>query len=111
MKKRENARNFRITQGKGFGITFANGWGISVQFGAGNYCDHYNGTISTEAFREQGEQGSDTAECAVFDPAGNFVHNKRIGMEHGVSNRSTPEEVARLIAWVVKQQSSQGSGQ
>ena len=29
---------FKITQGKGFQVTFANGWTASVQFGVENYC-------------------------------------------------------------------------
>jgi hypothetical protein len=42
-----------ITQGKGFQITFPNGWTASVQFGTGNYCDNrshevFNGYHSCE---------------------------------------------------------------
>ena len=33
---------FKITEGKGFHITFANGYTVSVQFGPDNYCDHYH---------------------------------------------------------------------
>lgn len=29
---------FRITDRKGFQVTFENGWTVSVQFGYGNYC-------------------------------------------------------------------------
>jgi hypothetical protein len=29
---------FRATQGKGFDVTFANGWTVSVQWGPRNYC-------------------------------------------------------------------------
>ena len=29
---------FSISANKGFQMTFANGWTVSVQFGAGNYC-------------------------------------------------------------------------
>ena len=31
---------FLITAGKGFQITFENGWTVSVQFGSGNYCEN-----------------------------------------------------------------------
>lgn len=44
---------FRSTENKGFQLTFANGWTISVQFGKGNYCngnrdksDNFNRTQS-----------------------------------------------------------------
>lgn len=33
---------FRITRGKGFHVSFPNGYTVSVQFGPGNYCDHYD---------------------------------------------------------------------
>ena len=33
---------FKITDGKGFHITFKNGWTASVQFGYGNYCVNKN---------------------------------------------------------------------
>ena len=33
---------FRITDNKGFHLTFKNGVTISVQFGIGNYGDNYN---------------------------------------------------------------------
>lgn len=29
---------FKITERKGFHMTFENGWTVSVQFGYGNYC-------------------------------------------------------------------------
>ena len=31
---------FAITRGKGFHLTFANGWTVSVQWGNGNYCSN-----------------------------------------------------------------------
>lgn len=31
---------FAITRAKGFHMTFANGWTVSVQFGYENYCDN-----------------------------------------------------------------------
>ena len=33
---------FKITSGKGFHMTFDNGYTVSVQFGAGNYGDNYD---------------------------------------------------------------------
>jgi len=41
MKQTKN-KSFSISNNKGFHITFENGWTVSVQFGAGNYCDNYH---------------------------------------------------------------------
>lgn len=57
---------FRITDGKGFHITFKNGYTVSVQFGAGNYCEHYHKIIDAYKWRKQGAQGSYDADIAVF---------------------------------------------
>lgn len=56
---------FKITDGKGFHIKFANGFMMSVQWGSGNYCDNYNADVSDQ--RNVGERGSRDAEIAVFD--------------------------------------------
>lgn len=63
----------KITQGKGFHMTFANGYTASVQFGPGNYCDNYREEISEKGFLAAGAKGSTTAECARFDRDGNMV--------------------------------------
>ena len=52
---------FSITQGKGFTITFANGWTASVQWGWGNYCDNYDATYP-EHYPD-----STTAEIAAYN--------------------------------------------
>ena len=36
---------FAITGGKGFHVTFENGWTVSVQFGGGNYSANYDEPI------------------------------------------------------------------
>jgi len=48
---------FSITNNKGFQMTFANGWTVSVQFGDGNYCDNRDGASSS----------SKTAEIAAWN--------------------------------------------
>ena len=63
---------FRITDGKGFQMTFANGWTVSVQFGPYNYIDNRNlnpcsGRSHIEAMRDAGELGSIDAEIAAWD--------------------------------------------
>lgn len=54
---------FKITEGKGYHMTFANGWTVSVQWGNGNYCDNRNGPHGAD---------SATAEVAAWDAAGNW---------------------------------------
>jgi hypothetical protein len=70
--------DFKITGGKGFGITFENGWYVSVQFGPFNYCDNrdYNMPLNGDfekRDKEVGRKGCKNAECAVFDPAGEMI--------------------------------------
>ena len=91
---------FRITQGKGFHITFENGWTVSVQFGGGNYCDNYDMLIGDE-YEQAGEEGSNTAECAVWGPDGDMVEYGDWG--NTVSNRSTAAEVLTLLSWAAVQ--------
>ena len=64
---------FRITGGKGFHITFANGYTISVQFGPGNYGDNYNRDIGSEDVM-CGKEGSNEAEIAILNPVENLIH-------------------------------------
>lgn len=66
---------FKVTSGKGLQMTFANGWTVSVQFGAGNYCDHYNRSWAPDGEDVNelcGAQGSTTAEIAAWDKDGNW---------------------------------------
>ena len=94
---------FKITGGKGFHITFENGWTISVQFGPGNYCDNYGMSIGGKEDIEAGKGGSTTAECAIFNPDGEMIEHK--GWGNIVSSRSTPAEVLKYMSWTAKQKS------
>ena len=92
---------FRITNQKGFHITFENGWTVSVQFGPGNYADNYNMRIRDDN-EEAGKKGSRTAECAVWGPKGDMeAHPLFEG--NTVSNRSTPSDVLELLNWAAMQ--------
>ena len=91
---------FKISGGKGFHISFENGWVVSVQFGPGNYCDNYDREISREDIKS-GSEGSGTAECAVWPGGGQMVEYK--GWANTVSNRSTPAEVLELLNWAASQ--------
>ena len=60
-----------INENKGFSMTFANGWTVSVQIGVGNYCDNYyikTGTDNTIPMEEafQDPKPSRTAEIAAW---------------------------------------------
>jgi len=81
---------FSITDGKGFQIKFQNGCTISVQWGPGNYCDHYE--YGSQRGKLQWE--STTAEVAILLPNGEFY---RIQEHDDVMARQTPEEVAKWI--------------
>ena len=92
---------FKITRQHGFHITFENGWTISAQFGPGNYCDNYDMCIGEED-QLAGEQGSTTAECAIWAGDGGLEKLPNGGGDT-VTNRSTPAEVLELINWVASQ--------
>jgi hypothetical protein len=69
---------FRITGGKGFHITFQNGYAVSVQFGPGNYCDNYDMEIGRDE-KLSGKRGSSTAECAVWKIDGDLIEYPLFG--------------------------------
>ena len=83
---------FKVTNNKGFAMTFANGYTVSVQWGGGNYCDNRN-----LPFRgvDAAVPPSKTAEVAVWDADDKWVtlseHDDVIGYQ-------TPEQVAAIIA-------------
>lgn len=86
-------RRFRITRGKGFYFGFENGYGLSVQFGPGNYSQNYDADIGTEDV-ECGQRGSNTAEIAIIDCNGNLVD-----LPHGdsVDGYLGPEKVLTYL--------------
>lgn len=77
------SKRFRITDGKGFHITFANGHLFSCQWGWGNYCDHYD-KFPTSNY-ELGAEGSNTAEIMAVSCGDDG--------EGDVEPRCTPETV------------------
>lgn len=71
-----NTSQFKITGHKGFHITFPNGYTISVQFGAGNYCDNYHSNWqSTEPAT------SSDAEIAFWSASGEMENFDLIDTE------------------------------
>lgn len=59
---------FEITDGKGFKITFNNGYTVSVQFGPANYGSNYK--APWDAHRGALEWTAEMAEVAVMDADG-----------------------------------------
>jgi hypothetical protein len=57
---------FKANQNKGFQMTFANGYTVSVQFGAGNYCENRYQKEDSMNF----QTSSMDAELMVFKPDG-----------------------------------------
>ena len=100
--------NLAISMGKGFRITFANGWAVSVQFGPGNYCnnkyvlgwpDTKRSTI--DVFRHAGENGSPNAEIAIIGPGGGF-HRPR-GWTDDVLGYVAPDEILKWMRYAARQ--------
>jgi hypothetical protein len=83
---------FYITGKKGFHITFANDWTVSVQFGPGNYCDNYDRRIGFEE-EQSGKDGSSLAEVAAWGGDGKMI---KMGGDT-VKGRVSPEEVLALL--------------
>lgn len=80
---------FNITNNKGFHMTFANGWTVSVQWGGGNYSNNYSSGIIT------GEvPASKTAEIAAWK--GDVWHNFDNGQT--VNGYVSADDVAKFIA-------------
>lgn len=60
-------KQFKITNNKGFHLALKNGWTVSCQFGAGNYCDNYEGSLFDDAPKE-----SDTVELWAWNDLMNY---------------------------------------
>ncbi len=93
---------FKITSGKGFHITFENGYTVSVQWGAGNYCENYDkNTFTEEEQFKTGEEISFTAEIAVWASDKKMI--KMPGWDDTVKGWCSPKEVLKLMNWASKQ--------
>ncbi len=93
---------FRSCRNMGFQMTFSNGWMISVQFGAFNYCSNRDFNANSAMFLD-GPKGTfecANAEVAVFNPDGDFVRPDGFDFSDDVKGFVTPDEVSFLIRWV-----------
>lgn len=110
---------FRITDGRGFHVTFANGWTVSVQFGPYNYCSNRPNVLAgmpwydrrsgedllaamQRAEREAGAAGSPDAEIAVITPAGGLIQLDHAGWDDTVKGYVMPEELLRVMVWTAR---------
>jgi len=91
---------FRITPrlgqtetGKGFQITFSNGWTASVQWGLGLYC-HTRDELKPKE--------SQTAEIAAIAPNGDLVKMDPEDSDT-VKGWQSPAEVLAFLNWVAAQ--------
>jgi hypothetical protein len=91
---------FESCSNKGFRMTFANGYALSVQWGPMNYCTnrhiHLDADIAMST--EDGLWESETAEVAVFDP-----DDKLIDMAYNtVHGHVHADEIVDLMALVAE---------
>ncbi len=63
---------FSITSSKGFHLIFDNGITLSVQFGAGNYCDNYENEF---IFPYPSSESCENAEIAIYNKNGWLTRN------------------------------------
>ena len=90
---------FYSTMRKGFQITFENGLKVSVQWGAGNYCDNHFPKDMDFSFSKDAK--SSDAELAVIyngkflDPQ-HFI-DEEIGSDGDVAGYLSAEQVAKII--------------
>lgn len=90
---------FKITEGRGFHITFANGYTISVQFGIGNYCTNRH---DRNAQLQQADCNlqCENAEVAAYAQNGNWYRPTCLNSGDDVAGYVTPDQLAQVIAEV-----------
>ena len=94
---------FSITDGKGFHITFENGWTVSVQFGQYNYCHNRNYRATLDFTALGGAAGCEDAEVAAW-PNGGEMCSHGPGFENdSVAGWRTPAQVLELMVWAAAQ--------
>ena len=92
-------KGFVSTRRKGFHMTFPNNLTVSVQWGAGNYCDNHDDLD----FSLTKDAESDTAEVAVLDSQWEFIDPQQffdyeIDSDGMVAGYLTPSQVVELLA-------------
>ena len=93
-------RGFKITRNKGFHITFDNDVTVSVQFGAGNYCQHHNEEIKSEIPKKDIE--SVDAEVAIWKKSGIWITREFRDENDDIFGWQSPEQVLEVLNWAKK---------
>ena len=96
---------FSITRGKGFHISFENGWTVSVQFGHGNYSDNYDANFDNISSVEAGARGSQCAEVWCFNSG------TKDNWPDDPLGYQTPAQVAQIIAFAAVGEFPAGQGE
>lgn len=87
---------FMITNGKGFRVTFENGWALSVQFGNVNYCENRaNFRVIYKDDAEYGNIESPNAEIAIINPNGELEYIAAV--QDTVKGYVSPAEMLRIM--------------
>lgn len=103
---------FAATENKGFQISFSNGYTISCQFGARNYCSHYGRHLEPdyELLEEMHKRIHKSVDCevAIWKNGSRWVTREiieAVGIDHDCGDdvlaNATPDEVAKIIAHIV----------
>lgn len=93
-------KKLKITENKGFHITFENDLTASVQWGLGNYCDnHFNYALD---FSGKTPAESNDAEVAVFNAGGDFMDldqflPEELRSSDVVAGYLTPDQIADFL--------------
>lgn len=95
---------FKITEGKGFHMTFANGYTVSVQWGTRNYCENQTvGLFDADYYkvnREKAELGCKNAEVAVWHEDTGFDRFEESSDD--VIGWRSPEQVVTILCEVAQ---------
>ena len=103
---------FASTENKGFQITFSDGYTISCQFGASNYCRNYGRHLEPDyQYLEEMHKRihkCEDCEVAIWKKGGRWVTceildamKSEICHEDDVAYNVTPDDLAKIIAYVV----------
>ena len=102
------ASKLAITQGKGFRLSFDNGYSLSVQIGQYNYCDNYSeglGNDSELLHNITNPLASTTFEAAIIDKDGeHIVWPERSEGSDTVGGWIPIEDLPKWISYVSKLQ-------
>lgn len=82
---------------KGFHYTFENGITVSVQFGAGNYCDNHSSNRGAEYGKEHVE--CPNAEVGIWNSNGGWITSEYEDNGAKVLPSKTPKEVLDILIW------------